>query len=320
MKNRIIRKVALLLCLMFSLLTFTTTALAYDLIDTDREVTLTLNVTQDDVKNPGTDIALPGVTFRLYRVADVDLHAQYTLTPSFANCDVDLTNISDAGQMKEVADTLQLHILAEGIKENAMAISGNDGKLTFICDKPGLFLVLAENMENESFSYFFSPVVVVLPWVDEDGHWNYEQTADIKMERSEKYKDIMVIKSWKETSGIQRRPKTLKINVLCDGVKVTTIELNKENGWKYELINLSAAHDWTVVEDFRSQYYTPSYGEMIYDGDNCWHIVITNTYKQPGSDIPDTGMLWWPVPLLAIGGMFLFAAGWIINRKGSKRA
>ena len=31
--------------------------------------------------------------------------------------------------------------------------------------------------------------------------------------------------------------------------------------------------------------------------------------------LPQTGQLWWPVPLLACGGMLCFLAGWVKNRR-----
>ena len=35
----------------------------------------------------------------------------------------------------------------------------------------------------------------------------------------------------------------------------------------------------------------------------------------PLEDLPQTGQLWWPVPMLAAGGMFLFLIGWARNRR-----
>lgn len=35
----------------------------------------------------------------------------------------------------------------------------------------------------------------------------------------------------------------------------------------------------------------------------------------PLEDIPHTGQLWWPVPVMAVGGMFLFLVGWLRNRR-----
>lgn len=37
----------------------------------------------------------------------------------------------------------------------------------------------------------------------------------------------------------------------------------------------------------------------------------------PLATLPQTGMLWWPVPILAMSGMFLFILGWGIQRRNS---
>ncbi len=36
----------------------------------------------------------------------------------------------------------------------------------------------------------------------------------------------------------------------------------------------------------------------------------------PLSELPQTGQLWWPVPMLAVGGTFLLLLGWGRNRRG----
>ena len=38
----------------------------------------------------------------------------------------------------------------------------------------------------------------------------------------------------------------------------------------------------------------------------------------PTAPIPETGQLWWPVPILAGAGMILFVIGWILHRKWSQ--
>lgn len=40
---------------------------------------------------------------------------------------------------------------------------------------------------------------------------------------------------------------------------------------------------------------------------------------EPDPTLPQTGQLWWPVPLLAAAGMTLFAAGWVLTRSKGQR-
>lgn len=42
-------------------------------------------------------------------------------------------------------------------------------------------------------------------------------------------------------------------------------------------------------------------------------ILFTNVYRKPG--IPETGQLWWPVPVLAIAGIIFLGIGLIQRRR-----
>lgn len=52
-------------------------------------------------------------------------------------------------------------------------------------------------------------------------------------------------------------------------------------------------------------------------GNLCAGIEFTNQYKTPGKDLPDTGVVWWPVPVLLFCGLVFIMAGIIRRRKGS---
>ncbi|MBP0974036.1 MAG: LPXTG cell wall anchor domain-containing protein [Oscillospiraceae bacterium] len=47
--------------------------------------------------------------------------------------------------------------------------------------------------------------------------------------------------------------------------------------------------------------------------------VTTTDVTSGGDDLPQTGQLWWPVPVLAGGGLLLFGAGlYLRKKKGSE--
>ena len=65
------------------------------------------------------------------------------------------------------------------------------------------------------------------------------------------------------------------------------------------------------------------------NGNEVDTIKFTNIYDEPSvtppptpptppTPIPDTGQLWWPVPLLAAAGLALVAFGLIRNRREKK--
>ena len=50
-------------------------------------------------------------------------------------------------------------------------------------------------------------------------------------------------------------------------------------------------------------------------GDPAAVIEFTNPYKTPGERIPQTGMLWWPVPVLFCAGLVFIMIGAIRRRR-----
>ena len=53
-------------------------------------------------------------------------------------------------------------------------------------------------------------------------------------------------------------------------------------------------------------------------------FIITNTYKKSGASVPSkntntklpqTGQLWWPVPIMAFLGIVAFMIGWVWRRE-----
>lgn len=78
----------------------------------------------------------------------------------------------------------------------------------------------------------------------------------------------------------------------------------------YQWGNLEANHSWHIREKA-----VPGYETRITREGNVF--VVTNT-RQAGtsaSRLPQTGLLWWPVPLLATGGLGLVLLGLLRRRK-----
>lgn len=53
-------------------------------------------------------------------------------------------------------------------------------------------------------------------------------------------------------------------------------------------------------------------GDWTYDEDQGIWIFDE---RPPLAELPQTGVLRWPIPVMAIAGLLLFCAGWVINRK-----
>ena len=131
----------------------------------------------------------------------------------------------------------------------------------------------------------------------------------------------------------KRQPDNIKVEIYRDGKLFDTVTLNADNNWEYFWKDNSAA-EWTVKEIDIPANYT------VVTKSNDKLFLIENTYKSDsssntdsssstpdssssGSDsssstpdnIPQTGSLNWPVPVLIGGGVILIAAGWRVSRK-----
>ena len=133
------------------------------------------------------------------------------------------------------------------------------------------------------------------------------------------------------------------MQLLRNGEVYDTVTLSEENGWSHTWTGLDKDDTWQVVEADVPDGYTVT---VTREGIT---FVVTNTRSkdnpdepEPGEEIPDnppptgsqepgeeipeepapqgpalpqTGTLWWLVPLLACGGMALFLLGWARRRR-----
>ena len=121
-----------------------------------------------------------------------------------------------------------------------------------------------------------------------------------------------VQKRWSDTGYEDKRPDSVTVLLLRDGEVYDTQLLSAATGWQYTWTSLprvdANGHEisWTLREEPVSGY-TPSTAQ------NGNIIVLTNSYDKPR--LPQTGQLWWPVPLLAALGLAFIIVGVSTRRK-----
>ena len=117
---------------------------------------------------------------------------------------------------------------------------------------------------------------------------------------------------------------------MSEGSVVDSVVLSESNYWRHTFTGLDSRKVYRVVERDVPAGYTVTISQH---GDQ---YTITNTAQPektepPGAQttgsaatqtsvspvIPQTGMLWWPVPVLSTVGVLLFALGWKL-RNGQK--
>ena len=131
--------------------------------------------------------------------------------------------------------------------------------------------------------------------------------------------------------GADTHPGSVTIQLLQNGNVYDEVTLSARNGWRHTWLNLNASSHWKVVEKDVPAGYTVAIAQ---DGTA---FVVTNTRSassanpldhlsaqnppnqsnKPRSLLPQTGQLWWPVPLLTAVGMIIFIFSWGRRKRGN---
>ena len=281
-------------------------------IETDRDVTLDI-VYRDNGKN------IPEAQYYIYKVADIDKYARYTLTDNFMPYentvkDLDSINgIDSNSKWLSLAATLKGTVQQNGIAADAADKTDVNGELNLTL-KPGLYLIFADPIKTDDYYvYTVTPFMLVLPAMDlQYNVWDYDLTVEPKFEGTPpEVNDLTVVKVWDDKGKESRRPDEVTVHLLANGEEYDTQILNKENNWQYCWKDLVSEIDWTVTEDPLDEYKVA----IERDGDIVF-VTNTSTYVPPAPpEIPHTGVLWWPVPALLGSGVVSLMIGMVRRRR-----
>lgn len=121
-----------------------------------------------------------------------------------------------------------------------------------------------------------------------------------------------VQKVWNDTGYESTRPKSVRVTLLRNGTAWDSQTLNDANAWRYSWDSLPEYDDdgnenvWSVREDAVSGYVA----SVQQTG---FAFVVTNSVEKPM--LPQTGVLWWPVPTLIVCGLAFLVAGLLLKKK-----
>lgn len=350
MEKRRVNRISVLLALLLMTALLPVRAQALGLIETQRDVTLTIRFLCD--KKAARD-----VEFKLYRVSDVSPTGEFTMTEDFAGYPVSMEDRSADGWRK-LASTLAGYVQRDKLRPLDLGETDREGMLTFPTGreelKPGLYLVLGGSYVSGQYTYTAEPFLVSLPDDNDTGtQWLYDVTVEPK---NTIYYDgdspgstirRSVLKVWEDDGNEGSRPWSVTVQLLRDGDVYDTVKLNENNGWSHTWKDLDAGPRWTVVEREIPGYTVSVSREGI-------TFVVTNTIEteepSPSDEpsptekpvetdkpmvpvdkdntggagntggssdprLPQTGVLWWPVPLLLCAGLLLIIVGCVRGRR-----
>lgn len=297
----------LLLILLLLLLMLPVNAAAVMGTDPSREVSLELSFLWEEQP-------LSGAAVSLYQVCSMD--AQGNLTPLETISGFErLPDIREEKEWQETAAELERYLLSHPeISPTDTAVTQKQGTASFPSGSRnlshGLYLVRSIYHTQEDKVYSTSPFFVQLPG-REGLLWDYSVEARAKPEQSEEQISLRVIKIWEDKYWENRRPNQIRVYLYCDEALYDTVTLPRNGKWAYQWAGLDAAHSWTMKEEPLADYTT-----KVERSGNTFYI--TNTYaasatQTPG--LPQTGQLWWPVPVLLAAGLLLLVLGKVRKKR-----
>lgn len=287
-------------------------------ISPDQEVSLELLC-----QSNGT--ALVGAEFSIYHVASVDASGNLTPTRTVEAYENFLSDLAEA-DWPGIVSTLEGFFLRDNVPPTDQGATDENGQLHFPRQaerlEQGLYLVTGSCHEQDGFVYEMQSFLVMLPTLDQANDvWVYHVPVKPKYTREELPEEpsekIRVLKIWDDRGFKQERPPEIQVQLLCDGEVYDTVTLNRENSWSHIWEHLEHGHRWMIVE------LAPE-GYKVVVTQNGSIFTVTNTKEgpppptEPGPpDLPNTGQLTWPIPVLIIAGLLLILAG-LLRRRGSE--
>lgn len=301
--------ISLIFCLLFCVISLPASAFAYDEIDTQAKCSLSISFAPNGE-------AAQNVNFRLYRVADVFSDGVF-LTESFKKYPVVFEQDEDT--WRNLAITLSGYVYADSISSDYSAITSADGVALFKDLPVGIYLVIADVYKSNNTVYIPQSFLVSLPGNDVNNALNYNVTANVKYDFFEEHEQVNVdvLKVWK---GSSEHPKSVTVELYNGAQLYDTVVLDKSNNWQHKWEKLNSDGNWNIVEKSVFNGYVVSADKQ----NNSF--VITNSSLEvtyPPSDsappesserLPQTGLLWWPVPMFIAAGLVLIIIGYIRSR------
>lgn len=272
-------------------------------IDTSRDVSLQIAFSWEEAP-------LVGAEFSLWQVCRVDAFGYLTPLEEFSDFSqlLDIRGQNDQ-RWQEAAGELERYLLTNPeILPTDRAVTDAQGIAAFPSDSSslpqGLYLVQRVHHLQENHVYSTAPFFVMLPTRDRN-LWNYTVQARAKVEQREERISLRVIKEWEDKYWENRRPDKIQVLLYRDEELYDTVILPQNGKWTYQWAGLDGAHSWWVGEDAVEGYNT----RIAREGNTFY---ITNTYVGAGTErpiLPQTGQLWWPIPVLLAVGLLLMVLG-----------
>lgn len=293
------KRILPLLALLAALLPLS--AAAAETMDTTKDTTLTIYARYD-----GTPVT--GLVLEAYRVSSIEANGELTALPAFAAYReaLDIRGKNDSA-WQQMAQTLERFVTDQAILPTQIITTNEKGIAAFGTLEKGLYLLRADAIGRNGKVYAAAPCFVMLPARSQpEDVWVYQVEAWAKISENDEYTDITVEKVWKDSCVPAHNHLEITIRLWCNGALYDKITLPQNGSWCYTWKHLPTLDTWEVTEDDVEGY---TLQKPI--GRDGYHFTVTNACDVPQkpSQLPQTGQLWWPVPILLCAGLLCLVIG-----------
>lgn len=266
--------------------------------------------------------AIPDCQFELYYALSPD----GTLFGDFADLKVEVGDLSSSENVSALESTLAAYV-DTGFTEDIDEVGTNAlGEAKFEDLDAGIYLVVGSSAKVNGILYTPKPALIRIPGHDMQGELVKDVVATVKYDRLVLPPEPVsrtVTKVW-DDNNFSDRPTSVTVQLLKDGEKYDEQALSADNNWTYTWNELDPTAEWSVIETNIPNGYKVTIS--IYDNNftvvNKGNTIVTPSPQGTGNGgegndrptLPQTGQLWWPVPILLASGCVLLLIG-IISRR-----
>lgn len=244
---------------------------------------------------PDSKQPMPGVELSVYHVATVRVNSSgelsYVAKEAF---DDDAIALYDPDLVSKLDAFVSEHKIT-----SRKIVTDTHGKGTCSNLTVGLYFVKQEGAV-EGFAPCTS-FLVTIPMKTDNGYL-YDVDASPKTDVV-RFVDITVRKVW-NTDRSTALPSSVTVQLLRNGEVLETAILSKQNNWQVTYAGLPESDGYSIKEVNVPKGYVATYAQTK----NIF--TVTNT-----ASLAQTGQLIWPIPVLAVAGMFFLLTGFAILRK-----
>lgn len=274
------------------------------------------------------DVPIVGAQFDVFHLGVVNESNSFTASDVFKDSNIDF-RISNTSNWRDLAVTLEGYILRDNIDASFSGKTDEQGQLQFRVNddkEQDLYLIIGSRHTQDDCVYNASAVIICFDQENDSDDRPLELVIQPKFRilaanDSVESIDIKATKIWRDQGYETIRPEEITVQLLKNGIVFDDAVLSKDNDWTFAWENLDATASWHITEVDENDY-------LVFISHDNNRFFVSNTYAGQEIPLPDStepadpslpqsGQVWWPVPVLIILG-FLFLLLGSFCKRGTK--